>query len=125
LKLKVLICDDEYPSRLITRSYLDIYPVDTIEASTASEALKLIEEEKPDLMIIDYNLPDKTGLDVIREIRGRVPIKVIVLTSEGFTEEIEDEIKEMSEGYLVKPLIEQRLVEVIEKVTGVTISNGK
>ncbi len=114
--MKILICDDEYTTRLITRAYLDNYQVEIIEASSGEEAIKVIKEEKPDVLIVDYNMPGMTGLDVIKNLNGSLP--VIVATSEGFTETTEKELKKYASQYLVKPITEDHLIRMIEKTTG-------
>lgn len=117
--MKILICDDEYATRVITKSYLNMYSLETVEAANGKEALSVIEEEKPDLLIIDYSMPDMTGLEVIKELDGMIP--VIVVTSEGFTLEIEKELKRYSAGYLTKPITETELIGLIQEITGENI----
>ncbi len=119
--MKILICDDEYATRLITKSYLEMYSIDTLEASNGSDAIAIIKEENPDLLIIDYSMPDITGLEVIKKIEGQIPS--IVVTSEGFTENTEKEIKELAASYMVKPVTEETLIGTIEKVTGKKLKN--
>lgn len=120
--MKILICDDEYAARLITRSYLASYGLDAEEASSGEEALAIIKEKSPDLLIIDYSMPGMTGLDVLKETAG---ISAIILTSEGFNEKTENELKNYAACYLVKPVSEEQLIEAVEKVTGKDIIHGK
>ena len=120
--MKVLICDDEYATRFLTKSYLDMYSVESIEAFGGKEAISLVEEEKPDVLIIDYSMPDMTGLEVLKELKGCVP--AIVLTSEGFTGETEKELKEFAGEYLIKPITPEILRAAIEKVTGKKINEN-
>lgn len=122
--MKILICDDEYATRLITKAYLEMHPVETIEASNGEEALALIEREEPDVMIIDYTMPGITGLDVIKKLSGRAVPVIVVATAEGFTEATEKELRKYAAEYLVKPVTEKKLIETIEKATGVNIKNG-
>jgi CheY-like chemotaxis protein len=117
--MKVLICDDEFATRLITKSYLDMHDVETLEAPNGEIALEIIDEESPDLLIIDYSMPGMTGLEVLKEINKSLPS--IILTSEGFTMGEEKEIREFASEYLAKPITEETLVETIEKITGITI----
>ncbi|MFC2048903.1 response regulator [Elusimicrobiota bacterium] len=114
--MKIIICDDEYATRLLTKAYLDMYQLDIIEAINGKEALQLIESERPDLLIIDYSMPEMTGLEVIKAINKSIPS--IIMTSEGFTEETEKELKDYVAGYLVKPVMPNTLAEAIEAATG-------
>jgi len=119
--MKVLICDDEYATRFMTKSYLDMLGLETVEASNGKEALEIMQKEDIDLIIIDYSMPGMTGLEVLKEINGKIPS--ISLTSEGFTAETEEELKKYASDYLVKPVNQSVLVETIEKVTGKKIKD--
>lgn len=120
--MKILICDDEYASRLILKSYLDLYNIEVFEASSGEEALRIIEKNNPDLLIIDYHMSGMTGLDVIKKLTQQMPVKV-VMTSEGFTKDIERELKIHASGYIVKPVTEEQLIKTIKDVTGVDIKD--
>lgn len=71
---KALIVDDEQMIRMGIREGIDWNKLGISEAYTAasaSEALRIIETEKPELMITDISMSEMTGLDLIREIRRR------------------------------------------------------
>lgn len=119
--MKILICDDEYATRLIIKAYLDMHSIETLEASNGEEALALIEEEEPDVLIVDYTMPGMTGLDVIKKLIERPEPVIVVATSEGFTETTEKELKKYASEYIVKPITEEKLIEAIERATGVNI----
>lgn len=119
--MKILICDDEYATRLIIKAYLDMHSIETLEASNGEEALALIEEEEPDVLILDYTMPGMTGLDVIKKLIERPEPVIVVATSEGFTETTEKELKKYASEYIVKPITEEKLIEAIERATGVNI----
>ncbi|MFH1416630.1 MAG: response regulator [Elusimicrobiota bacterium] len=116
-KIKILICDDEYATRLVTKAYLEEFNIEVLEAASGEEAESIIEREMPDLLIIDYSMPDKTGLEVIRELET-VPPVIVVLTAEGFSSDIEAELKKNAAGYLVKPLTQEVLIKTVEKALG-------
>ncbi|MFW6134060.1 MAG: response regulator [Elusimicrobiota bacterium] len=114
--MKVLICDDEYSSRFVTKSCLDMSGYETIEASSGEEALELVDKKKPDVIIVDYSLPRMSGLDVIKKLKRKIP--VIVLTSEGFIEETEKELRKYASEYLTKPVLKEQIEKAIKKITG-------
>ena len=77
----VLIVDDEPPIRRLLRTSLNAQGYRTIEAATAAEALASIGRDRPDVVILDLGLPDRDGLDVIREVRAVSAVPIVVLTS--------------------------------------------
>ncbi len=77
----VLIVDDEPPIRRLLRTSLNAQGYRTVEAATAAEALASIARDRPDVVILDLGLPDRDGLDVIREVRGASAVPIVVLTS--------------------------------------------
>lgn len=76
---RVLLVEDEPRLRMIVRTNLEHRGVHVTEARDAAEALAP-DQERPDLLLLDINLPDKTGWDVLRELRaiGPVPPTVVI-----------------------------------------------
>jgi len=82
----VLIVDDELSIRLLYRSALKTLPVRLLDASNGLDAMNLIEQEKPDLVVTDYAMPDWDGLEVCHQIRKRPElqhIKIILITGQA------------------------------------------
>jgi CheY-like chemotaxis protein len=82
----VLIVDDEPSIRLLYRSALKALPVRLLDASNGLDAMNLIEQEKPDLVVTDYAMPDWDGLEVCHQIRKRPElqhIKIILITGQA------------------------------------------
>ena len=82
----VLIVDDEPSIRLLYRSALKTLPVRLLDASNGLDAMNLIEQEKPDLVVTDYAMPDWDGLEVCHQIRKRPElqhIKIILVTGQA------------------------------------------
>src|SRR3989449_8505384 len=67
----ILIVDDEPSIRLLFRSALQSLPARILEADNGLEAMSLIEQEKPALVVTDYAMPDWDGLEVCHQIRKR------------------------------------------------------
>jgi len=70
----VLVVEDEAPLRMIIRRNLERHGIRVSEARTAEEALAALQEHTPDLLLLDINLPDRTGWEVLRELRNRGPL---------------------------------------------------
>lgn len=77
---KVLIVDDEAPIRRLLRSTLQVNDYQVIEAGSVAEAISMVGQERPDLMLLDLGLPDGDGLTVIEAVRGglRGPLASVV-----------------------------------------------
>ena len=82
----VLIVDDEPSIRRLYRSALKTLPVRLLDASNGLDAMNLIEQEKPDLVVTDYAMPDWDGLEVCHQIRKRPDlqhIKIVLITGQA------------------------------------------
>jgi two-component system, NtrC family, response regulator AtoC len=77
-KEKILIVDDEQMIRWTLREALRGWGYQHVEAESVAEAIEVFESEQPVCVLLDINLPDGSGLDVLREIKRRQP-KVIVI----------------------------------------------
>ena len=118
MRPKTLLIDDErdFVQLLAMRLEARDFPVFT--AFTAREGLLAVESGEPDVVVLDVNLPDMSGLDVLREIRQRRPlVQVVMLTGQS---DLNTAIAGMKLGaldYLVKPVDVDVLVEALERAT--------
>jgi DNA-binding NarL/FixJ family response regulator len=89
------------------------------EAKDSAEAFKLAGEEQPDLAIVDLNLGDEDGLDLIKEMRSRFPgIAVLVLSMHDERYYAERVLNAGGRGYIMKAEAGNKVVEAIETVLG-------
>ena len=82
----ILIVDDEPSVRLFLRSALKALPVRILDASNGIDAMNLIEQEHPALVVTDYQMPDWDGLEVCHQIRKRPDlqhIKIVLITGQA------------------------------------------
>jgi len=109
----ILIVEDEAIVRESLKDWLkDIYQVATAE--TGEEALELIAKKNFDILIVDVRLPEKSGLEVIKEVKEIRPnIKCIVITAYPSVELAVEAMKLGAVDYLVKPVAPERLEELI------------
>src|SRR5215510_15035087 len=77
----VLVVDDEPPIRRFLRTSLAAAGYGVIEADDAAATMRLLAAEKPDLVILDLGLPDRSGLELICEIRKSSKVPIIVLSA--------------------------------------------
>jgi two-component system LytT family response regulator len=113
--IKALIIDDERLARSELKRLLEAFPKIQVagEAANAEEALKLIDEQHPDLLFLDIQMPGKTGFDLLEMIETGVP-EVIFTTA--YDEYAIKAFEYNALDYLLKPIEPQRLAEAIRKV---------
>ncbi len=77
---RVLVVEDEAPLRMIIRRNLEVRGVQVEEARTAAEAFRSVSNGVPDLLLLDINLPDRTGWELLRQLRQarRLPPVAVV-----------------------------------------------
>ncbi len=109
--MKFLVCDDEYANRLLTKSHLQMMGIESDETSSGADALKLLREGTYDAVIIDHS-----GLELAKKISPWPPS--IILTWEGFIKETEGGLKKRTPGYMVKPVIAEKLKDELVKIFG-------
>lgn len=88
---KVLLIDDSPTVRMVMGSSLEAKGYMILYEQTAEKGLAVLKEQKPDLVLLDLILPDKSGLDVLKEIKESEDTKdipVIILTGKEGGEEV-------------------------------------
>ena len=111
---KILVVDDEQDIRDFAKSFFEKRNITVITASGGSEALELIEHEKPDLVLLDIHMEEMTGVEVLKKLReNKNDIKVIMVT--GVEEEaIVNEANSWGiRGYIHKPLVLEELEKIV------------
>jgi two-component system response regulator PilR (NtrC family) len=114
--LRILVVDDEEVIRDVLQTLLEKEGCDVTAASDAGEALAYFEAEPYDVVLLDLMLPDRSGLEVLREIRRRDPDAVVVIVTAYSS--IEGAIQAMREGafhYIPKPFQNQEVLLTVRK----------
>lgn len=111
---KLLIVDDEMDVLDIAKMYFKKRGIDVLTADNGTDAVRMISDESPDLVLLDFNLPDITGAEVLKKIRGELKSDTKVILVSG---KEEDMVKKETEHfgilrYLHKPLT----IGVLEKI---------
>jgi len=117
-KVRVVIIDDEALARRAVRRAVEIYPNAKViaECSDGSEALRILQNVRPDLVFLDVEMPQMDGFEVVRKLDPQhAPYIVFVTAHERYAL---DAFKIHAIDYLVKPIDEGKIQEVLQRVSG-------
>lgn len=115
----VLVVEDNPANMKLIRLILKKYGYDTIEARTGNEGIKKALEEQPELIFMDFQLPDINGLEATREIRKIESMKkvpIIAITSYAMAGDREKILSAGCNGYFEKPINPLTLMNDIKKI---------
>ncbi|NWJ46334.1 MAG: response regulator transcription factor [Chloroflexi bacterium] len=118
-KIRVLLADDHAVLRSGLRALLNAEPdIEVIgEAGNGEEAVKLTYELKPDVLVLDLNMPGLGGLGALKKIRGtNSPSKVLVLTMYSEERYLYQVLQQGGSGYVLKSSADTDLLEAIRTV---------
>ncbi len=118
-KIKVLIADDHSLMRQGLKQILELEnDIEVIaQASNGTEAVKLARELQPDVILMDINMPEVSGLQAIKELKERKsPSRIIVLTIHEDREYLFKTLQMGAEGYVLKDAEPSVLIEAIRTV---------
>jgi len=117
--IRILIVDDHIVVRKGIKALLATEPDLEVldEAEDGLEAVAKYEELKPDVLLLDLLMPKKSGIEVIRELKGKFSdVKILVLTSFAADKQVFPAIKAGALGYLLKDSQPEELIKAIRQV---------
>ncbi|MCI0650494.1 MAG: sigma-54 dependent transcriptional regulator [Planctomycetes bacterium] len=113
---QILILDDEQPLLHALSMELRRNKHECLLAESGRQAFQILEQHSPDLAILDVQLPDVSGLEVLRRLRSDMPeVPVLMITAYGSVDSAVEAIKEGATDYLEKPLDLEELQLVVER----------
>lgn len=105
MAVKILVVDDDANLRESVRDNLELEGYEVTEAGTGAEAMKAVVTGFFDVILMDFNLPDATGIDVIRDIRKvNTESEILMLTAHASLDTALKAIRESVYDFLVKPV---------------------
>jgi DNA-binding response OmpR family regulator len=108
----ILVVDDEATLRSIIARNLAAHGVQVLEAETTAEAIGMLAES-PDLILLDINLPDRSGWDVLRHLKGSgLDIPTVIISAVRISPERLEEFKPLA--YLPKPFPIEALLRIAQ-----------
>jgi DNA-binding NtrC family response regulator len=113
---RVLIVDDDATSRRLLEARLGAMECESVMASDGWEALSIIQQEAPALMLLDLQMPRMGGIDLLRALRREgIDLPTIVITAHGSIETAVEAMKEGAYDFLPKPFDPKHLEIVVRK----------
>ncbi len=113
---RILIIDDERPILLTLAALLGRYGYEVETAGTAAAALKLLKNRSPALILLDLQLPDADGLQILEQIKREHPgTQVIILTAHDSLNNAIESIKRGAYHFISKPYAAEELLSLVEK----------
>lgn len=122
INMKILVVDDFATMRKIIKNILgQLGYKNIVEADDGVTALAKLKAEKVNFVISDWNMPNMTGLELLKAVRADEGLKTmpfLMVTAEALEQNIVDAIKAGVTDYIVKPFTPDRMGEKITKIFG-------
>lgn len=119
MSIRILIADDIEETRKLLKQVimLDDDTFDVVgEAGDGEEVIKLVKKLKPDVILMDINMPKKNGLEATEEIIASDPdANVIIMSVQNDTEYLRTAMEAGAKGYILKPINHEEVTELIKK----------
>jgi two-component system chemotaxis response regulator CheY len=119
-KIKILVVDDFATMRKVIRNLLKQAGYENVaEAEDGVAALKILKSTKMDFVISDWNMPNMTGIELLRAVRSDSELNTmpfLMVTAESLKENVVEAVKAGVSNYIVKPFTAEVLGEKIEKI---------
>lgn len=118
--MKIIVVDDFATMRKIIKNLLkQVGYNNIIEAEDGVQALGVLKSEKVDFIISDWNMPNMTGIELLKTVRADSDLSglpFLMVTAEGLKENVVMAVKEGVSNYIMKPFTAEVLHEKIEKI---------
>ncbi len=123
-RLRVLVVDDDEEIRRLIATALTDATYDVRSASGGAEALAQVRRERPHLVLLDVNMPNVNGWDVLAELRAAVgPETPVVVMTAGFMAQ-DRALASGAQGYMAKPFDLDDLLSIVEAHAGLPLEGG-
>lgn len=128
--LRVLVAEDDEDARSLIKMMLKRSGAEVVPASTAAEALRVVEEMKPDVLISDIAMPDEDGYELMRKVR-RLPAErggltpAIALTGYASNKDRDQALAAGYQAHLAKPIEQSQLVNAIAKLVSEAVMSDE
>lgn len=118
---RILLVEDNEFNRKIVRDLLARQPYELLEAHDGAAGVEMARRDKPDLIVMDVQLPKLSGLEATRAIRAdpeTATIPIVVVTSFALSGDEQKALDAGASAYLAKPYSPRQLLDTIRKMAG-------
>jgi two-component system chemotaxis response regulator CheY len=115
--MRALVVDDSSAMRAFLRMTLTGAGIEVEEARNGKEGLRALETALPDLVLLDWNMPEMNGFDMLQQIRADARyrgIKVMMVTTETEMAELARALAAGADEYVMKPFTREMILEKLE-----------
>jgi DNA-binding response OmpR family regulator len=113
---RILVVDDDEPTRTLLRRLLSIEGYEIAEAADGASALAQIGQDRPDLLLLDVMMPGQDGIDLLTQLRRTSDVGVILLSAKSGESDRVLGLRSGADDYVVKPFSTAELLARIEAV---------
>ncbi|HET6871903.1 MAG TPA: response regulator [Sporolactobacillaceae bacterium] len=112
---KILIVDDQFGIRILLNEIFQKAGYSTFQAANGAQALAVVKQEKPHLVILDMKIPGMDGLEILKRIKKDYEeIKVIIMTAYGELDMIQEAMEVGAVTYFSKPFDIDELLKTVQ-----------
>jgi len=121
MKTVMVVDDSRIMRNIVKNTFTELkIPCQFIEAGNGKEALQLLQNQPVHLILLDWNMPQLSGLDFLKQVRAmdqHKDLPIIMVTSESAKYNVIEALKAGATDYIVKPVNEKIFMEKLSKVT--------
>lgn len=110
-----LVVEDDPTIRLVLRTNLENDGLRVLEAETAEAALVIVQDEMPDIVLVDLRLPGIHGFDLVRSLRARSEVPIIIVTANTDSHDVVAGLEAGADDYVTKPFVTKELMARIRR----------
>jgi two-component system cell cycle response regulator DivK len=117
----ILVAEDNENNMMLVRDVLQMKGYTVLEATTGAEGVRLAVEHKPDLILMDIQLPDIDGITVLAQIRANEATKsipMLAVSASVMPEEQQQIVASGFDAFIKKPLSMKSFIETVERFIG-------
>jgi DNA-binding response OmpR family regulator len=127
-KARILVAEDDHAVRDLIRIKLELAGYEVQTARNGAEALQVVRDRHPDAMVLDINMPEVDGVEVLRALpgwSGKTRIPVLVLTARHAVADVQLAISLGAKDYLAKPFSDNILLARVARLLRPALSAPK